>query len=143
MKALTTPQGNFGPFQSIEVIEDRYRCDNTDLPFSVIGQGEIVEADTITWPEHPAPPVPVPQSVSRRQAKTVMELSPDPIHGDMWKAALAAAAAIADPATRVITTNYLLESLYFEHPTVLVMAGQLLDMTAAQVDALFVTAETL
>lgn len=57
MKALTTPNANFGPFKSIEVLSDRYRCDNTDFPFSVVGQGEIVDADTITWPAPPAPPV--------------------------------------------------------------------------------------
>lgn len=54
MKALTTPSGNFGPFKQIEVLADRYRADNTDLPFTVVGQGEIVEADTITWPATPA-----------------------------------------------------------------------------------------
>ena len=54
MKALTTTQGTFGPFATIETLPDRYRCDNTDLPFTVVGQGEIVEADTIDWP---APPV--------------------------------------------------------------------------------------
>ena len=59
MKALTTPSGNFGPFTSIEVLEDRYHCDNTDLPFTVVGTGDIVEADTITWPAPPEPPIDV------------------------------------------------------------------------------------
>lgn len=72
MKALTTPSGNFGPFTSIEVLEDRYRCDNTDLPFTVVGQGEIVDADTITWPEPPAPPQPIPESVTPRQIRQAM-----------------------------------------------------------------------
>ena len=72
MKALTTPSGNFGPFNTIEVLEDRYRCDNTDLPFSVVGQGEIVEADTITWPIPPTPPVPVPAQVTMRQARLAL-----------------------------------------------------------------------
>lgn len=57
MKALTTTSGNFGPYKSIEVLADRYRCDNTDLPFTVVGQGTIVDASTITWPEPPPPPV--------------------------------------------------------------------------------------
>ena len=72
MKALTTIKGNFGPFAAIETLSDRYRCDNTDLPFSVVGQGEIVEADTITWPEPPAPVVPVPESVSPRQIRQAL-----------------------------------------------------------------------
>lgn len=85
----------------------------------------------------------VPQSVPRRQAKTIMELTPHPVYGDMWQAALMAAGAIEDRAARIVTTNYLLESLYFEYPTVLAMAGQLLGMTAMQVDALFIAAAKL
>jgi len=72
MKALTTPAGNFGPFNTIEILADRYRCDNTDLPFSVVGQGQIVEADTIVWPATPAPPVPVPEMVTMRQARLAL-----------------------------------------------------------------------
>lgn len=60
MKALTTPSGNFGPFASIEVLADRYRglkgIEKTDLPFTVVGLGTIVDASTITWPEPPPPP---------------------------------------------------------------------------------------
>jgi len=85
----------------------------------------------------------VPQSVPRRQAKTIMELTPDATHGDLWQAALAAASAIPDLQTRVVTTNYLLESLHFEYPRVLYMAQDLLGMTAPQVDALFIAAAQL
>ncbi len=56
MKALTTPSGNFGPYTTIEVLSDRYHCDDTDLPFSVVGQGTIVDADTIVWPVPPVVP---------------------------------------------------------------------------------------
>ena len=68
MKALTTQSTNFGPFHSIEVLADRYRCDNTDLPFSVIGQGEIVEADTITWPDPPIIPPTVDEIVAAMES---------------------------------------------------------------------------
>lgn len=85
----------------------------------------------------------VPQSVTRRQAKTIMELSPHPIHGDLWQAALAAANAILDNQTRIVTVNYLLESLKFERPQVLILASSLLGMTEEQVDALFIAANTL
>lgn len=54
MYALITPSCKFGPFNTIEVLADRYRCDdNLDVPFSVVGQAEIVDADTIQWPEPP------------------------------------------------------------------------------------------
>lgn len=96
-----------------------------------------------------APVVPVvqvagiPQSVPRRQAKTVMELTPHPTQGDLWQAALAAAATIEDRAARIVTMNYLLESLYFEYPKVSELAVGLLGMTQAQVDQLFVAASKL
>jgi len=51
MKVIKIPSCNFGPYDTIEVLPDRYRCNgNTDLPFSVVGQVEVVDADTIQWP---------------------------------------------------------------------------------------------
>lgn len=41
MKKLITPAGEFGPFTSITVWEDRYVCDDIELPFSVVGNGEV------------------------------------------------------------------------------------------------------
>jgi len=42
MKKIITASGKFGPYESVEVLEDRYRVDGpSDLPFTVIGQGEI------------------------------------------------------------------------------------------------------
>ena len=49
MKKIITASGKFGPYESVEILEDRYRVDGpSDLPFTVIGQGEIsdvVEGD--------------------------------------------------------------------------------------------------
>ena len=60
MKKITTSAGKFGPYESIEVLEDRYRVDGpSDLPFTVIGQGEIsdvVDGD-FPIPEYVAPVV--------------------------------------------------------------------------------------
>ncbi len=100
-------------------------------------------------PVAPAPEVPtttvngVPQQVTRRQAKTVMELTPNAEHGNLWAAALAAANGIPDAQARVVTVNYLQESLYFEYDKVVAMAGQLLGMAAPQVDAMFIAADKL
>lgn len=55
----------------------------------------------------------------------------------------ALAEAIADPQVRVITVNYLQESLYFEYPKVVAMAQQLLGMTEEQVAQMFVAAAKL
>lgn len=85
----------------------------------------------------------VPQQVTRRQAKTLMELTPHPTAGNLWQAALAAAEAIQDAPTRIVTVNYLMESLHFEYPQVLSIAQSLLGMTAAQVDQMFIAADKL
>jgi len=41
MKKIITATGKFGPYNSIEMLSDRYHVDGADLPFTVIGQGEI------------------------------------------------------------------------------------------------------
>src|SRR5574343_30442 len=91
---------------------------------------------------HPPAVNGVPQQVTRRQAKTLMELTPHPT-GNLWLAALAAAEAIPDAQTRIVTVNYLMETLHFEYPQVLTMAQSLLGMTAAQVDQMFIAAAKL
>ena len=81
----------------------------------------------------------VPVRVTRRQAKNVMELTPHPA-GNLWLGALAAAAAIPDAQARIVTTNYLTESLYFEREKVQALAVGLMGMTEAQVDQLMIAA---
>lgn len=133
MKALTTIKGNFGPFATIEVLSDRYRCDNTDLPFTVVGEGEIVEADTITWPEPPAPVVPVPESVSPRQIRQAMSAAG-------LRAPVEAAIAAADQDTK----DWYEFATEFErsHPMVAALAAGL-NVTEAQLDGLWVLAGSL
>jgi hypothetical protein len=54
MKKIITPAGKFGPYESVEVLEDRYRVDGpSDLPFTVVGQGEITDVVDGDFP--PAP----------------------------------------------------------------------------------------
>ena len=61
MKKIITAAGRFGPYKSVEVLEDRYRVDGpSDLPFTVIGQGEITEA---VDGDFPPPPYVAPEVV--------------------------------------------------------------------------------
>jgi hypothetical protein len=63
MKKIITDAGKFGPYQSVEVLEDRYRVDGpSDLPFTVVGQGEITDAVDGDFPPPPyvAPVVETP-----------------------------------------------------------------------------------
>ena len=54
MKKIITAAGKFGPYESVEVLEDRYRVDGpSDLPFTVIGQGEISDVVDGDFPPPP------------------------------------------------------------------------------------------
>lgn len=54
MSVLILNLGNIGPFKSIEVLDDRLRCDGTDYPFTVIGEYQISEDDSLAQ----VPPTP-------------------------------------------------------------------------------------
>lgn len=59
MKKITTADWVFGPYETVEVLEDRYVVNGSaHLPFSVIGQGEISEALPEDFP--PLEPLPEP-----------------------------------------------------------------------------------
>jgi len=103
----------------------------------------IAAAQDAGVPDLPTPIVDgVPTRVSKRQAKTLMELTPHSTHGNLWNAALAAAGAIADPAARIVTTNYLVESQWYERDRVQAMRS-MLGMSAEQADQLLIAAAKL
>lgn len=102
-------------------------------------------SDTPGAPDLPTPTIAgVPTRVSRRQAKTVLELTP--FNGsNLWAVALAAAEATPDPVQRIMTVNYLTESIYYERssPVLSSFATDILGMTAEQIDTLFISAAAL
>lgn len=55
MKKLTTTKGVFGPYETVEMLTDRYRCDGADLPVTVVGIGEVTEWEG-PLPQHAIPP---------------------------------------------------------------------------------------
>ena len=70
MKKITTATGKFGPYNSIEVLSDRYHVDGGDLPFTVIGQGEISDVVEGDFP----PPSTIPSDEQTvEQAKAVRQ----------------------------------------------------------------------
>lgn len=69
MKKLTTNVGVFGPFYSIEVLEDRYHCDNADFHFTVVGTGVISDVEEGDFPP-PSPPARPPEEI---QAEVIAE----------------------------------------------------------------------
>lgn len=51
MKKLITSVGQFGPFESIQTLADRYRCDDAvDLVFSVVGASSIADVEPGDFP---------------------------------------------------------------------------------------------
>jgi len=137
MKKLTTPVGKFGPYTSIVELEDRYECDNSHLPFTVIGKGEISDVQDGDFPVPPPPPPPVPQSVTMRQARLAM-LGAGILSG--VEAAIAAMLGDEGKAAQ-IEWEYATE-VRRDWPLVQNLIPAL-GMTSEQVDALFVQAATL
>jgi hypothetical protein len=68
MKALVINGIVYGAFKSIEELDDRYLCDNVEMQFSVVGKGEIVDADTVELPVIQQEK-PKTESISMRQAR--------------------------------------------------------------------------
>lgn len=137
MQAIKTQSGNFGPYNTIELLADRYRCDNTDLPFTVVGQGEIVEADTLTWPEPPTPPVPVPQSVTMRQARLALHAA------GLLAGVDAAIASMQEPAKTAAAIEWEYASAVERNAGLVPAMAAALGMSEADIDDLFITAATL
>lgn len=92
MKKLTTLKGVFGPYKEVEVLSDRYRADGADLPFTVVGEGTISEAQPEDFPA-PVVPTPVPASVTPRQIRQAMTAAG-------LRASVEAAIAAADQDTK-------------------------------------------
>ena len=80
MKKITTAAGKFGPYNSIEILSDRYHVDGADLPFTVIGQGElsdVVDGDFPTPSTTPSDEQTVEQGKTVRQERNAKLSSSD------------------------------------------------------------------
>lgn len=133
MKALITASGQFGPFTSIETLDDRYLCDGCDYQFSVIGDATIGD-----YTPPPPPPPPVPESVTRRQARQALLLR--------GKLSLVQPAidAIADATQRGLIQIEWDDSQVFErHRPTLIALATAIGLSATDLDDLFIFAATL
>lgn len=76
MKKITTPSGVFGPYESVEIMEDRYRVDGpSDLPFTVVGIGEVSDVQPGDFPPKPIVPPSGPQvqKQNKQQAESLLQ----------------------------------------------------------------------
>lgn len=68
MKKIVTTAGTFGPYDTVDVLEDRYRVNNAaDLPFTVIGQGQISDVVDGDFPEPEPVAAPTPAAPTKEQ----------------------------------------------------------------------------
>ena len=132
MTVLILQSQVLGPFKSVETLSDRLRCDNTDYPFTVIGDYSLSEDDSLA-PPPPVPPTPVPSEVSPRQIRQALT-----------------AMALRDPVEYAVsqsdqdTKDWWEFATTFEraHPMVAGMA-QALGVSEQQLDQLFILAGSL
>ena len=133
MKKLTIGASVFGPYESVEVLADRYRVDGADLPFAAAGEGVVTD-----WVGPlPVPPqiVVVPSAVTMRQARLAL------LGAGLLDDVDAAIASIPDATTRKaaqIEWEFSNEVQRFNSFTSMLGGG--LGLTAEQVDQLFVQA---
>lgn len=75
MKKIITLAGKFGPYDKVEVMSDRYRVnDAADLPFTVVGQGEISDVVDGDFPEPEPVVVETPAPVAPTKEELLAQL---------------------------------------------------------------------
>jgi hypothetical protein len=83
MKKIITDAGKFGPYETVDVLEDRYRVNGAaDLPFTVIGQGEISDVVDGDFP----PPSTTPSDVqTAEQAEFIRQIRNNKLKESDWR----------------------------------------------------------
>ena len=119
-----------GPFKTVDVLDDRLRCDNTDLPFNVIGIYEVLNDDSLL----PAivPKIEVPNEITMTQCQLAL------LHFgylDLVETSLSALGREAEILYRTSQTvsrnNALVQAI-----------KQLIPWTESQMDEMFIYAKT-
>jgi hypothetical protein len=136
MLQIVTDSGKFGPYTDVQTLEDRYRVDGADLPFSVVGQGVVSE-----WagplPVPPAQPVQVPSAVTMRQARLAL------LGAGKLAAVTAAINALPSPQKEAAQIEWEYSQEVQRHNGFVAQLGPVLGLDADALDALFVAAARL
>lgn len=136
MKKITTAAGVFGPFHTVETLDDRYRCDGADLPFTVVGEGVVADwVGPLPVPE--LPPVPVPQSVTMRQARLAL------LGAGLLDDIDAAINGLPSPQKEAARIQWEYSQEVQRHHGLVASLAPLMGMTDPQIDALFLEASQL
>ena len=91
MKKIITSKGKFGPYNTVEVLSDRYHVDGVDLPFIVVGQGtisDVVDGDfpvVVVQPPYDETAAEVRKQRNAELASTDWtQLTDAPINSSVW-----------------------------------------------------------
>ena len=132
MYGLQTQSGTLGPFESVELIGDKWTTPNLVLPISVVGEGAAV----VDWVPIAAAPAQayVPNSVTIRQARLAF-LQVGLLDG--------IDASIANGSDRALQIEWEFATEFRRDWPALLAIQQVLSLTDEQVDNLFTLAATL
>jgi len=132
MKKITTQSGVFGPFHSIDELPDRYRCDSIDLPFTVVGSGVIADAQAGDF--HVLTVIPVPQSITMRQARLAL------LGAGLLDNVSAVINSLPEPTKSAAMIEWEYASEVQRTTGLVASMGAALGLTEAQLDSLFIQA---
>jgi len=150
MKVIGTLHDTFGPFQTVEVLSDRYLIDgNLEMQFDVIGQSQIFEVPEGWVPpseedDTPGDAIPdYPEFVTRRQAMLALMLN-EKDGARLIDLVPQVIAAIPDEVQRRTAEIYWKESLTFQRDEPLIKTiGAALGLSDEDIRLLFVQANNL
>lgn len=138
MKTIVRQAGNIGPFDVIDILSDRLRCDGIDYQFAILGEYTISD-DPNDAPVIDPPPAPVPEQVTNAQAREALIRS-----GITIASVDAAIQAIPDATEREIAhTQWEYRQTIRRGSELVVSLGHDLGLNAEQIDDLFRFAATL
>lgn len=150
MKIVTTFTAIYGPFKNIEVRADRLRCEDTELPLSIIGAYALHEVDSsraaadydwdgvaLTVKTPAAAHLVIPQQITMRQARLAL------LGAGLLSRVNAAIAALPEPDKSAAHIDWEYSAVVQRDSGLVPAMGAALEMTPVQIDALFVSAAAL
>lgn len=136
MKKLTINGEVFGPYNEVLELDDRYRCDGSDLPFVVVGENGVIE----DW-DGPLPslevPVSVPEEVTMRQARLAL------LNANLLDDVNVAINSLSEPGKTQALIEWEYSSTVKRNSQLISIIGPLLDLSWEDIDSLFIAAADL
>lgn len=135
LKRLTVQGVAYGPYNNVEIMSDRYRCDGSDLPFVVVGENGTID----DW-EGPIPTseeiILVPKEVTMRQARLAL------LDAGLLQSVVSAIENMDEPLRTRALVEWEYSNTVERHGQLTGVIGQLIGLTEHDIDDLFIDART-